>query len=280
MCVCPRAESAMQQRDLEPNASVPAFFGAELRHYRKAAGLTQEELGERVNYTGALIGMIETTLRTPTLQLAEMCDRVLDTGGALARLWHLIGRYPDRYADLGEVEASAVCIWSIGPLLVPDLLQTPEYARAVLAMRVPRLASEQLDQAVCALVKRQTILCGRAAPDLWCVVGEAALRCPVGGREVMREQVKALLTASDSQSTVVQVVPNNVGEYVGLDGGLTLLSFEEGADIGYISGHGSEMFIEAPTQMSACRTTFLMAIATALSPARSADFLSAAMEAR
>lgn len=269
----------MQQRELDPSASVPAFFGGELRHYRKEAGLTQDELGERVNYTGALIGMIETTLRTPTQQFAEVCDRVLDTGGALARLWHLIGRYCVRYADLGEVEASAVCIWSIGPLLVPDLLQTQAYARAVLKTREPPLAPEQLDQAVVALVKRQAILGGRTPPDLWCVVGEEALRRPVGGRGVMRDQVKALLTASESQSTTIQIVPTDVGEYVGINGPLTLATFGEGADIGYVGSHVSEMFIEAPTQMSACKKIFLRSIATALSPEKSADFLRALIEA-
>lgn len=269
----------MQQRDLDPSASVSAFFGAELRHYRKAAKLTQDELGERANYTGALIGMIETTLRTPTLQFAEMCDRVMETGGALTRLWPLIGRYPARYADLGQVEALAVRIWSMGSVLVPDLLQTPEYARAVLRVRVPRSASEHPDQAVSDLVKRQSILCRRTPPKLWCVVGEAALHCEVGGRVVIREQVKALLAASESETVVIQVVPNGSGEYVGLEGGLTLLSFDEGADVGYIGVHGSEMFIETPAQVNACREAFIMAIAKALPPDQSADFLRTMMDA-
>jgi Domain of unknown function (DUF5753) len=133
---------------------------------------------------------------------------------------------------------------SIGPLLVPDLLQTPEYARAVLKARVPRSASGHLDQAVSDLAKRQSVLCRCTPPVLWCVVGEAALRCVVGGREVMREQVVALLAASESQMAVIQVVPYDAGAYVGLDGALTFLSFEEGV----ISGTSAATEARCPSR--------------------------------
>jgi DNA-binding XRE family transcriptional regulator len=267
----------MQQRDLDPSASVPAFFGAELRRYRKAAKLTQEELGERINYTGALIGMIETTLRTPTLQFAEMCDRVLETGGALARLWPLISLYPARDPDLGGLEASAVSIRSMSPLVLPDLLQTSEYALAML-MGMVGAVPEDLGQSVATLMERQEILHRETRPLLWCVVGEVALRSPVGGREVMRDQLKALLAASESRSAVVQVVPLDAGAHPGLDGRLTLLSFADGPDVGYISGHGVTTLIEAADKLTACQYRYNLTVATALSPSHSADAIRAMLE--
>ena len=242
----------MQQRELDPGASVPAFFGAQLRRYRKLAGLTQDELGERINYTGALIGMVETTLRSPTFQFAEMCDRVLGADGLFAGLWPLIGLRPTRDPDLGALEGAAVSIRSMSQNLVPDLLRTPEYALAVLtgmAGAVP----EDLGGSVAALMGRQEILHRDTRPLLWCVVGEAALRSPVGGREVMRDQLKALLAASESRIAMVQVVPLDAAVHPGLECDLTLLSFAEGPDVGYIGGHGTGVLIEAPDRVVACQ---------------------------
>ncbi|HEU5426479.1 MAG TPA: helix-turn-helix transcriptional regulator, partial [Actinocrinis sp.] len=68
-----------RSRELDPSASVAAYFGAELRRYRVAADLTQERLGEVINYTGALIGLVETAKRTPTREFAERCDVALGT---------------------------------------------------------------------------------------------------------------------------------------------------------------------------------------------------------
>jgi DNA-binding XRE family transcriptional regulator len=267
----------MHQRELDPGASVPAYFGAQLRRYRKAAGLTQEELGERINYTGALVGMIETTLRSPTLQFAEMCDRVLDTNGLFAGLWPLVGLYLARDPDLGVLEASAVSIRSMSQNLVPDLLRTAEYARAVLLGMVGAVP-EDLDQSVAALMDRQGILRREARPLLWCVVGEVALRCLVGGREVMRDQLKALLAASESRSAVVQVVALDAGAHPGLDCDLTLLSFADGPDVGFISGHGTRVLIEAPDRVVACQYRYDLTRAAALSPGQSADVIRRVMD--
>ena len=276
-CRCLSAGFPMQQRELDPSASVPAYFGAQLRRHRKSARLTQDELGERINYTGALIGMIETTLRVPTFQFAEMCDRVLDTDGLFAGLWPLIGLYPTRDPDLGVLEAAAVSIRSMSQNLVPDLLRTPEYALAVLtgmAGAVP----EDLGGSVAALMDRQEILHRENRPLLWCVVGEAALRSPVGGREVMRDQLKALLAASESRTAMVQVVPLDAGVHPGLECDLTLLSLADGPDVGYISGHGTRILIDAPDRVVACQYRYDLTRAVALSPGHSAEVIRAVME--
>jgi transcriptional regulator with XRE-family HTH domain len=268
----------MQQRDLDPSASVPAFFGAELRRYRKAAGLTQEELGKLINYTGSLIGQIETTLKKPALAFAEMCDRVLDTGGFFARLWPLLSLYPARCVDLAALEASAVSIRSVEPVCIPGLLQTPAYARAVFQARAPHPDSEDLDQAVADVLQRQRILDRGTPSPLWCVVGEAALHILVGDRDVMRDQLAALLAASQAHRAVIQVMPSDAGAYMGFDGGFTLLTFEESPDAGYLSGPVRGMFLAVPDDMNACTHAYTMAIAKALPPTQSADFIRSVME--
>lgn len=107
--------------DLDPSSSVLAFFGAELRRLRSAAGMSQEDLGQRVCYSGSLVGMVETARRAPTWDFAERCDDALATGGALARLWPLVSQeaLPRWFRPFAELEGVATSIRSWEPLVVP-----------------------------------------------------------------------------------------------------------------------------------------------------------------
>jgi transcriptional regulator with XRE-family HTH domain len=271
----------MQPRELDPSVSVPAYFGAELRRYRKAADLTQEELGEKVNYTGALISMIEAAKRTPTRQFAEVCDRVLATGGALARVWPLVNRasYPSWFRGFVELEATATTIRSFECQLIPGLLQTEDYARAVFRFRPERFTATQIDELVAARASRQNVLTSPAAPMAWFILDEAILHRPVGGAIVMRAQLAHLLAVADASNLFVQVVPFQAGEYPGLDGGLTILSFADGPDVGYIESHAdSAMLIHSPDQAATCSLAYDLIRAVALSPKLSADLIGKAME--
>lgn len=164
-----------RSRELDPSASVAAYFGAELRRYRVAADLTQERLGEVINYTGALIGLVETAKRTPTREFAERCDVALGTDGALIRLWPLLRRatFPAFVRQFVELEATATQVRSFECQLVPGLLQTPDYARAVLAVRGSHPTADVLDEAVSARISRQALLTGSPAPTCWFVLDEA-----------------------------------------------------------------------------------------------------------
>ena len=267
----------MQQRELEPSASVPAFFGAELRRARKLAGLTQDELGERINYTGALIGMIETTLRTPTLQFAEMCDRVLDTDGSLSRLWPLVNKtiYPSWFQGYMELEATASVIASFNPQAVPGLFQTEEYARAVLQAAC---WTEDVEQRVAARLARQKLLDHPSTPLVWAVLDEAVLRRVVGSREILRGQLKKLAELISSRRIVLQVLPFGAGEHACMDGSMTILSFEDGDDVVYVEGPGSGQLITQTNDVQNCRLRYDLAKAVALSPAASLKMIKAIME--
>jgi transcriptional regulator with XRE-family HTH domain len=264
----------MQQRELEPSASVPAFFGAELRRARKLAGLTQEELGERINFTGALIGMIETTLRTPTLQFAEMCDRVLDTDGSLTRLWPLVHKIPTWFRDYVELEATATTIQTYEVQTVPGLLQTIDYARAVLSAG----RAENVEERVAARMERQSILSRPTPPLLWAVLDEAVLRRPVGGSTVMRAQLKQLAELASSRRIVIQVLPYSAGEHACMDGAMSILSFQDGPDMVYLEGPGNGQMIDRQEDVEDCHLRYDLAKATALSPAASVAMIRTVME--
>jgi transcriptional regulator with XRE-family HTH domain len=259
---------------------VLAYFGGELCRLRKAVGLTQAELGKPINYTGALVDIIEAGSHKPSQQFVEACDRLLQADGALSRIWPLIGNVcrPEWFEGFAELESSASTIRSLAPLLVPDLLQTPEYARAVLAARMPPLALDDVNQGVADRVERQRILDRPSPPVFWCILGEAALRDSVSDREVMRVQLKGLLKAAEHRRIVIQIMPSGSGVYAGHDGGLTLLSFENDPDVGYINPHGCAVLIQPAEQVAALRPKYDMAMATAPPPELSAEIIRTALE--
>ncbi len=121
-------------RSLDPSASPLDYYGSELRRLREEANLGQAELGSILYCTASLIGQIETAKKVPTRQFSERLDAALMTGGLFSRLVGLVlkSQLPTWFQPYAEMEAKAACIYSFQAQLVDGLLQTPEYARAVL----------------------------------------------------------------------------------------------------------------------------------------------------
>lgn len=158
-------------RELDPGAGPLNFFGAELRRARTAAGLSQEQLGSRVGYSGAQVGKVETGGRAPTLDFAQRCDAALpEMGGLFARIYDLArrwdGGYPSWFAEWVEAErqATSVCWWE--PLLVPGLVQTAGYARALFEAWRSAASEEELEQLVSGRLERQAIFDRPQPPSL------------------------------------------------------------------------------------------------------------------
>ena len=177
-------------------AGTPAgVFGAELRFYRTRAGLSQKDLAARANVSHDVISKIETGERPPAEDFPPRLDAVpeLDTRGALTRLWdHLKkGRKQRLYGWFQQwagIEARATVLRWYEPLVVPGLLQTEEYARAILCAR-PDGNLDDLDEQVAARLARQAILDRTSAPQLWCILDEGVLHRAIGGSKVMRSQL-------------------------------------------------------------------------------------------
>ncbi|MFJ2828804.1 helix-turn-helix domain-containing protein [Streptomyces sp. NPDC087263] len=226
-------------RALDPSASPLDYFGFELRRRREAAGMKQGELGSVIFCTGSLIGQIETAHKVPTRDFAERVDAALMTDGAFSRLIGLVLRsqLPHWFQQYAEMEARATYISTYQAQMVYGLLQTEEYARAVLATGMPR----KLDELVAARMERQRILARERPPLAWVVLDEAALHRPIGGREVMRKQLAHLLSFVDRRWVRIQVLPYEAGEHASLIGSFTGMRFEDDPDIVYtedlISGH-------------------------------------------
>lgn len=208
---------------LDPGASPLDYYGYELRRYREAAGLTQKQLGAVINYTGSLVGQIETARKLPTQEFSERTDAALGTDGLLTRLLGLVLRsqLPAWFQQVAELEARASGVYVFHPQLVHGLLQSEAYARAVLAA----VDDSDLDNRAAARMARQRILKDAKSPVLWAVLGEAVLHQEIGGKRVMREQLQHLLSFEKHRRVNIQILPFEVGVHAGLMGAFNLYRF-------------------------------------------------------
>jgi transcriptional regulator with XRE-family HTH domain len=263
---------------LDPGASPLHYFGAELRRLREVAGLTLEQLGAIVYLTGSMIGQIETAAKTPKDEHVPRLDAALGADGALIRAWELAKRHrlPDWYRRIADMEATATQIRVFQAQLVHGLLQTEDYARAVLGVS----HTTELEAQVDTRLGRQCILKRENPPILWVVLDEAVLYRRIGGRQVMRNQLTRLLSFQRVGHVQIQVLPFDAGEHTGLPGSFNLYSFEEQADVAYTEAYDEGWANAYPPDVKVRSLRYDLLRATALSPKDSAALIARVMEER
>ncbi|RNL87693.1 helix-turn-helix domain-containing protein [Halostreptopolyspora alba] len=212
-------------------------FGVELRKWREHAGMSQPQLARSVPMSQSQISAIETGHKGTTLDQIRRFDQVLTTSGALVRRWENLqqdGRgFPSWFAGVVAVERQASEIREYAPLLVPGLLQTPEYAHASLRQGRPTDSEDQLDESVRARMERQSILTAERPPLLRAVIEEHVLRRPIGGRATMRAQLDQLLDVSTRPHVGVSVVPMSTETHPGQDGPFLLFTVPDQDVVAY-----------------------------------------------
>ncbi|MEU8586771.1 helix-turn-helix transcriptional regulator [Streptomyces sp. NPDC048664] len=261
---------------LDPGASPLHFYGSELRRYREETGLTQKELGDLLNYTGSLIGQIETARKVPTLAFSRRADKELVTGGALARTLVLVLRsqLPAWFQQVARLQELATEICIFHPHLVHGLLQTTAYARAVLGA----LDQSDLDKRTAARLARQQILEKDNPPTFWAVIGEAALRQAIGGPETMWEQLNHLRSFEHNPRVNIQVLPFSAGAHAGLPGSFDLYRFDDDPDLVYTEDYGPGHTTANPDTFRDCSLRYDHLQASALSITDSAELIRDLME--
>jgi len=221
---------------LDPSSSMLAYWGAELRKLRLAAGMTQRELGKRTCYSTSYIGHVETARRCASRDFAVACDRVFGTD-TLTPLWDSIGEDAHKpwfrpYMEM-ERKARSLKIWS--PLLIPGLVQTADYARVLITTSNPWWTADQVEEAVASRMKRQQFLAREDPPALLVILDEAILLRPLGGPTVMRAQLQHLLDLAESRErTSIQIVPLATHTHAGLTGPIVVTSYRGQPDVIYL----------------------------------------------
>lgn len=264
-------------KDLDPSSSPRALLGAELRHAREQAGLSQDELGAKLFVSGSFIGQLEAATRRLQPEYARLLDEALGTGdffqrncGASAK-----SRYPEHFAEAAEAEALATAIRMYAPMLIPGLLQTPAYARAVNRAFAPTAPEETIEEWVDGRMERTRLLDDPTKPLLWAVLDEAALRRETGGRAVMAEALRHVADLVRRSRVIVQVLPFSAGAHKAMEGSLKLMDFEDAPPLVYFEGPDTGRLEDDPATVARLRLTFELLVASALSPEKSLALIDA-----
>ncbi|MFI8080924.1 Scr1 family TA system antitoxin-like transcriptional regulator [Kitasatospora sp. NPDC086009] len=274
-----------RQKSVHPNlrSSAGAVFGAVLRRFRDAKGISQGELAALVPCSRPHISRIEAGTRNPQEDFVLAADRLLDTGGQLMDLWREIDWYarvehPDwfrRYAGFEE-RASTICEFQL--IRVSGLMQTEAYARALLASGTAAGNHALIEERVSSRLARQHRLNEQGGPLLMVVHSEAAIRSVVGGPEIMHEQLGHLLRMGERPDIVHQIAPFSLGERLPFGTLVTLVTSAEGKTRLYSESLDQGHFIEDPKEVQRRQRAYDRLQADALSPSDSAALIRSVRE--
>ncbi|KMO97000.1 helix-turn-helix domain-containing protein [Streptomyces roseus] len=259
----------------DESGAVVAAVGRQLKMWREAAGFDRSAFAERMGYGADLNRKIESGIRIPRPEYLDKADAVLGAGGKIAAMKVDVekARYPKKVRDLAKLESEAVEIGSYDNGVVPGLLQTEEYIRALYAVRRPAYSEDQIERLVAARVARHDILRRHPAPLLTVVQEEAVLRRPVGGKMVLRRQLEHLLEVGQLRNVEIQVMPTAVEEHAGLAGSLKIMRLKDGTTVGHNEVQLVSRLITEPKEVQVLDMRYGMIRAQALTPRESLTFI-------
>jgi hypothetical protein len=267
------------------------LLGAHLRRLREAQGVSREDAGWEIRSSESKISRIE--LGRVSFKERDVADLLTLYGLrdddpererliALARQantpgwWHRYGDVlPGWFQSYLGLEAAATLIRSYELQFIPGLLQTREYARAVVLLGHPKAREAEVERRVELRIARQELLTKPGAPQLWAVIDEAALRRPVGGPGVLRGQIEALIKATQSPNVRLQIVPFAAGGHAAAGGAFTILRFpeEDLPDVVYVEQLTSALYLDKPEDLDYYTETMERLCVEADQPGQTADTL-------
>ncbi|MEU7021742.1 helix-turn-helix transcriptional regulator [Streptomyces sp. NPDC046203] len=263
------------------NKEVWEFFGELLKERREAANLSRNELGVRVFVSGTYIRLFEEAVRKPQLDVAERIDVVLKTDGIFARTCRKLvngSPYATYFNDVAELEAQATKLCEFAPTVMPGLLQTAEYARAVTIAANPFASEEYIEEKVSSRIDRQVILQDETRPEYWVVVHENTLLTPVGGPEVMARQLEHIAELIRKRWLLVMVLPRDTGAHASMGGSLKLMDFADQPPAAYTETEFSGTLLDDPAVVKEAQRAYDLLRVAALSPEASLALIESAAE--
>ncbi|MGW6461528.1 helix-turn-helix domain-containing protein [Streptomyces sp. NPDC055078] len=265
-----------------PDRSARDLFGSEMRRLRMAAGMSLERLAEVIRYSKSSLARFEIAEAMIPPDLSAKLDAAFGTDQLFEKLYGLARKeiHPDRYRRHMELEARARVIREFAGHVVPGLVQTEDYARALFRAHNPKAKPEEIQDLMTARLSRQALLQGEDPPHFFGILDETVIRRPVGGPAVMRAQLAALLPLVDSPTTTLQILPFDHGEHALLGGGLLrVLTLDNGTVVAYQEGVNSGTLFEAQDLAGPRQHAYELMTAYALPPRETAALIRATMEA-
>jgi transcriptional regulator with XRE-family HTH domain len=252
-------------------------FAEELRAQREVAGLTQAQLAKLMGYSESVIAKLETCRTIPSPQHAAQADGALRTPGTFRRLRQaMLNRsYESWVRALLEMEERATVLRNWEPLVVPGLLQTEDYARAMIRAGRPGDSEAEVEQMVIARISRQAIWDRKDPPPpmVFAVLGEAVLRQLVGDARIMRAQLVHLTEMAGNPRITVQVLPFGAAAHPGMLGPFLVASFDADRDAAYLDNALDGQVTERRNQVARISLLYDSLRSVALSPGESAELI-------
>jgi transcriptional regulator with XRE-family HTH domain len=239
------------------------------------------ELAAKVSYSPSLVAMIETGRRSPSKKLAELLDVVFGLPGTFARLEKRLRDvpFPASFRPFVPHEAEATSLQWYEHSIVPGLLQTEAYARAVLSTK-PNTAEDEIEELVAARMRRQEVLRREDPPLLWFLIDEGVLYREVGTAEVMRDLLMHLAEMSRGPNITIQIVPFSAGAHSGLLGAFVIAEVDDSPPIAYLETAAEGETAEDPTVVARIALTFDNLRSKALPDVASRDMIMRVAEER
>lgn len=265
---------------LTPDRSVRHLFGSEMRRLRLEADMSLAALADVVRYGKSSLARFETAEAMIPPDLPSKLDAAFGTDGLFAKLYRLARKeiHPDQFRRRMELETRAQLIEEYAGQLVPGIVQTEGYARALFEVANPQASANDIDELLTARMGRQTVLHGDPPTELSLILDEAVIRRQFGSAEVMRGQLQHLAGLTMTPTTTVQVLPFDHGGHALVGGTLTLLTQDDGTQVAYEESISTGTLIEEWDGVVHRRRGYDLLRSCALSPRQSEALIRTAME--
>ncbi|WP_335936469.1 helix-turn-helix domain-containing protein [Streptomyces sp. PTD5-9] len=271
----------VNRRELNPEASPEAAYGARLRSAREERGWKQDDLGVRIGYSGRHVSGVENAHKPPTRRFSLAVDAAFGlegTADAFEREWReirhgvLLQGFPEYVGFEGR--AVEIRLYNIG--IIPGLLQTPEYTRALAysAVRRGAITPDQAEERVAFLAERQAALERPQPPMVFVAMDESCIRRPVGGADVMDAQLARLQEFAELPNTLLQVAPYEIGERRTFDLPVNLLTLSDRSVVCYAESQSQGHLDRESASVLPMLTAYHQLQGEALSPAASMAMIS------
>jgi transcriptional regulator with XRE-family HTH domain len=261
-----------------------------LRRLRTDAQLSREDVEDRTGVNEGTLYRIETARSRPQkrtlLSLLDLYDvsgplradllDIAKTADNLGWLRPYHAELPEEYAAYISFEAEAKALRNYQSLFIPGLLQTEDYARAVIRGALPTDTLTTVEQRIQARIERQKLLDGESPVELWTILDEAAIRRLTGGPRIMREQLAYLIETAALPNVTLQVLPYEAGAHPGMPGSFVYMEFADphDPDLVYVDTQAGDLFLESDSELKIYASMFNHLRAMALSPPRTTTMIS------
>ncbi|WP_416971951.1 helix-turn-helix domain-containing protein [Streptomyces sp. 4F14] len=271
-------------KDIDGSEGVSTFYGKELRWKREQAGMSLDELLIGSFYGKTHLSDIERGERSMPLDLARHVDQRLGTDGYFERNCEDVRKsrrkgHAKYFEKVLEAEKHALTIEEWCPILIPGLLQTPAYARAVVLAGFPHSSDEEVDEKVTGRMERAVLFApGRRTPEYWAIMHESLITDPILPCQEMAEQLDQIVGLAERRRIVPQLILRKYGAHPLMTGPTMIMTFPDAPPLFYTEALHSGDTIDDPTLVVQYRRSYDLLRAAALAPKTSLAMIKTAAE--